>query len=482
MAVKDPVPPLEPPSVLVVHPDDRLLEALTRVLERQGHRVHAVGDAEQARATTVAHRPDLALVSLELPAPSTSEQLLTWLQHEHPETVCIVLTAAGDPSRAFGALNAGATDYFEIPIEDWDRFGQVLRNAWAVRELRRERDRLQELASLNSSQGLEHIIGHSPAIQRLRELVLRVAAIRVPALVLGESGTGKELVARALHAASPWRRSPFVDLNCAAIPAPLLESELFGHEAGAFTGAGRPRTGLLEMAGEGTVFLDEIGELPLELQAKLLRALGAGSFRRLGSGRAVPLRARVVAATNRDLGAMVRGGSFREDLLYRLDVVDIRVPPLRERREDIPLLVWYFIDRFERTHGRAVRRISPRAMAHLCAAEWRENNVRQLENAVERAMVLCRGEELGLELFEDRVHRVEPVDGLRPSPSGTRIGSDLLDLSYRDAKQRVVERFSRAYLEARLAQTGGNVAEAARRSGQERPNFRRLMKRFGVTR
>ncbi len=475
-----PSPPLEPPGVLVVEGDHRLLEALTRVLERQGYRVLGAGDALQARTLAEEHPCELALVSLELPGAGTSQELLARLRDAHPELVCIVLTGAGDASQAFAALNAGAYDYFETPIRDWTRFGQVLRNAWLVHELRHERDRLRELAGLHGSVGLERIIGHSPAIQQVRELVLRVAGIRVPVLVLGESGTGKELVARALHTASPWRDEPFVDVNCAAIPGALLESELFGHERGAFTGAEQRKAGLLEVAGGGTIFLDEIGEMPYDLQAKLLRVLGSGVFRRVGGTRNIPWRARLVTATNKDLAAMVRTDSFREDLFYRLNVIDIRVPPLRERREDIPLLVWYFIDRFNQAYNREVRRITPEALARLTRAEWQDNNVRQLENAVERAIVLARGDELTPELFEDRLPSLPAVDGLAPGPQGDRIEPALLELSYRDAKAVVVERFTRAYIEARLATTGGNIAEAARRSGQERPNFRKLMSRFGV--
>ncbi len=480
MPVSDIAPPIEPPSVLVVDDDERLLEALTRVLERQGYRVLPATDAEQAMGQAERHLPDLALVSLELGDPDANPQLLSQLRRALPETVCIVLTAEGNAARAFAALNAGAYDYFETPIRDWDRFGQVMRNAWLVRELRRERDRLRDLASLHGSVGLENIIGHSLPIQRVRELLVQVAGIRVPVLVLGESGTGKELVARALHAASPWCDEPFVDVNCAAIPAQLLESELFGHERGAFSGAEQRKAGLLEVAGSGTIFLDEIGELPLELQAKLLRVLGSGAFRRVGATRSIPWQARLVTATNRDLTAMTRTGAFREDLLYRLNVIDIQVPPLRDRREDIPLLVWFFIDRFNRTHGRAVRRITPPALARLCRADWRDNNVRQLENAVERAMVLARSDELGVELFADRLPQEAPVDGLQPGPGGPKLEPGLLELDYREAKQLVVTRFSRAYIEARLARSGGNIAEAARRSGQERPNFRKLMKRFGV--
>ncbi len=472
--------PLEPPQVLLVAPDDRLLEALERVLDRQGYRVLPCSRSAHALDLAQHHQPALALISLDLRDEDASATLLPALRRDHPLTVCIVITSRGDATRAFAALNAGAYDYFETPIQDWNRFGLVLRNARMVRELRQERDRLRDITGTHGRPELERIIGHSPAIQRVRDLVLQVASSRVPVLVHGESGTGKELVARALHTASPWCDEPFLDVNCAAIPGQLLESELFGHERGAFTGAERQRPGLLESAGAGTIFLDEIGELPIELQAKLLRALGSGELRRVGGARSVPWHARLVTATNKDLHAMVRAGRFREDLLYRLDVIDIHVPPLRQRREDIPLLVWSFIDRFNRRHGRAVRRIDARAMAHLSEAEWRDNNVRQLENAVERAVVLSRGEELDLALFGDRIPTQAPVDGLGPGLA-PRLEPALIDASYRDAKAEVLERFSRAYLQARLAEAGGNIAEAARRAGMERPNFKRLMKRYGVS-
>ncbi len=468
-----------PPDLLVIEGDDRMRRVLSRVLERQGYHVLEASSAAQAKELVAAAPPDIALLSLELEPQDPEGGLVGWLSQRYPELVSIVLTRSGDPSQAFAALNAGAYDYFETPIEDWTRFGHVLRNAMLVRELRRERDRLRELAALQDTRGLERIIGRSDAIQRVRDLVVRVASVRVPVLVHGESGTGKELVARALHGASPWREEPFVDVNCAAIPAALLESELFGHERGAFTGAAQRKSGLLEVAGAGTVFLDEIGELPYDLQAKLLRALGSGGFRRVGGTRTIPWQARLVTATNRDLAVEVHEGRFREDLFYRLNVIDIRVPPLRERPDDIPLLVWYFVDRFNRTHGREVRRVTPDAMRLITQADWRQNNVRQLENAVERAMVLCRGDELSADLFEPR------HDPLRRSPSTvspvtSELDPALLELSYRDAKARVVERFSSAYIQARLARAGGNIAEAARQAGQDRPNFRKLMKRFGV--
>ncbi len=480
MAAQDSSPTIRPPSMLVVARDDRTRRVLAGVLERQGYRVLEASSTQQARDLTRTGAPDLALVSLDLPGEVSAQDFLSWLRLDHPEIVSIVLTEVGDPSQAFSALNAGAYDYFETPIEDWTRFGQVLRNAWMVRELRSERDRLRELAALQGSRGLEHIIGRSPAIQQVRDLVVRVATVRVPVLVHGESGTGKELVARALHGASPWRDEPFVDVNCAAIPSQLLESELFGHERGAFTGADQRKTGLLEVAGRGTVFLDEIGELPFDLQAKLLRVLGSGNFRRVGGTRNIPWGARLVTATNKNLNREVREGRFREDLLYRLNVIDIRVPPLRERPDDIPLLVWYFVDRFNRAHGLEVRRVTPNAMRSITSTSWRENNVRQLENAIERAMVLCLGDELTPELFEGRSAHFEdlPTAAL-PHDRGT-LEPELLELSYRDAKAVVLGRFSSAYIRARLAKSGGNIAEAARQSGQERPNFRKLMKRFGV--
>ncbi len=470
----------EAPLVLLVDRDDRLRHVLARVLERQGFRVETAAEAQQALKLAQACEIDIALVDLQLQGQPDGRRLLEDLQRLHPETVTVVLTAGGGAAETFASLNAGAFDYFEKPIQDWTRFGQVLRNAWKVRELTTERDHLRQLAAQRDSAGLARIIGRSPAISQLRQLVGRVASVRVPVLVLGESGSGKELVARALHGASTWGEKPFVDVNCAAIPDTLLESELFGHERGAFTGADQRKAGLFEVAGEGTLFLDEIAELPYDLQAKLLRVLGSGEFRRVGGTRNIPWRARLVTATNKDIPALVRAGTFREDLYYRLNVVDIRVPPLRDRRDDIPLLVWYFVDRFNRTYDKQIKRITTAAMRALSEADWRQNNVRQLENAVERALVLADGDELTIALFRDRL----PVSSGLPATAAQglqdQLPEQLLQLSYREAKALVVERFSRAYITSKLRQAGGNIAEAARRSGQERPNFRKLMKRFGV--
>ncbi len=478
MTARKKVPQARPPLVLLVDDDRRLRFVLARVLERQGYRVRQADGGQQALELVEEIQPDLALIDLHMRGETDGHQVLRSLQRDHPDVVCIILTDQGDASDAFSSLNAGAYDYFEKPIDDWTRFGQVLRNAMNLRQLLGERDRLRHLASQLGSGG--EIIGKSAAIMRMRELIKRVASTRVQVLVLGESGTGKELVARALHGASSWSDRPFVDVNCAAIPASLLESELFGHEKGSFTGAQQRKLGLFEVADDGTLFLDEIGELPVELQAKLLRVLSSGSFRRVGGTRNIPSRARVVAATNQDLPELVRERLFREDLLYRLNVIDILVPPLRERVEDIPLLVWFFVNRFNKTYERRVRRITPQAMRLLTSSSWEENNVRQLENAVERAMVLVEGDALTLDLFEQRVTAAGNLPLAAPSEAGEGLPEELIDLSYRDAKALILERFSRAYLTHRLRQTGGNIAEAARRSGQERPNFRKLMKRFGV--
>ena len=476
----------QPPGVLIVADAGKIRQALARILAQQGYRVLVTGSVKEAVSTVGVQEIAVALIDLQLQDPPHGHEVLEHILARSPDTQCVVLTAQADAKNAFAALNNGAFDYFEIPVEDWNRFSLVLRKAVEHRRIEEERERLkqyQRRIASRTSAGLEQIIGKSEAIQSVRERIRKVASTRAPVLIFGDSGTGKELVAKALHQCSPWHDRPFMDINCAAIPGNLLESELFGYEAGAFTGARQRRLGLFEVAEDGTIFLDEVGELPLDLQAKLLRVLETNQFRRVGGARNIQLRARVVSATNRVLRAMVEERLFRQDLLYRLEVVDIRVPSLRERREDIPLLTWYFVVKFNEQYGKQVRRIPKNVMQYLASRDWLDNNVRELHHVVHRAMVLADGESLTFDLL-----------GARPGanlPGLTRMAVDeedaanlpdeLMALSYKEFKNRLVQRFSRAYLQRRLRESGGNIAEAARRSGQERTNFKKLMKKFDVS-
>jgi two-component system, NtrC family, response regulator HydG len=473
------------PTILLAAADGRMRRALGRVLEQQGYRTAEAGTAAEATEMVGATPVDVALVDLDLDRGQGGCTLVRSLKELSPELQCIVLTSHGGANEAFEALKAGAYDYFETPISDWTRFGQVVRKAIEMRTItgqhERDRERFTRVrgaldSRLGSAEG--EIVGRSSAIQRMSELVDRVARVRVPVAILGESGSGKELVARALHKRSPWADRPFVDVNCAAIPANLLESELFGHEKGSFTGAVQRKLGLFEVAEDGTIFLDEVAEMPIELQARLLRVIQEGEFRRVGGTRNLPAQGRIVSATNRDMKQAIREGRFREDLFYRLNVFEIHVPPLRDRLDDVPLLTWYFTQRFNRTYGKEVREIPDLVMNYLCSQDWHENNVRQLEHAVHRAIVLVEGHVLTLDCFDVKPRSV--LDFLEAPEGAVHLPADFATLSYREAKERVVDSFSRAYLGAALAQAGGNVTQASVLADIDRPNFRKLLRKYGI--
>ncbi len=345
-------------------------------------------------------------------------------------------------------------------------------------ERRRLLDRQAELErALERREDFGELIGHSPRMQEVYRLATGVAPTSSTVLILGESGTGKELTARAIHQHSPRASRPFVAVNCSAIPVDLVESELFGHVRGAFTGATATRAGLFEAAHEGTLFLDEVGDLPAMAQVKLLRALQEGEIKRVGSNDTRIVDVRVVAATNVDLKTRIAAGKFREDLFYRLNVVAIELPPLRQRRDDIPLLAHHFLKKYGERGGHELRGFSAEAMRVLQEQPW-PGNVRELENAIEHAVVFCR---------EDRIHLADLPFGKGVSRSdGTgaaaesddlSISGELADLPYKDAKHRAMTAFDQSYFSAVLRRAGGNVSEAARQAGLDRSNFRRAARR-----
>jgi len=328
--------------------------------------------------------------------------------------------------------------------------------------------------------GEHSIIGNSQGIRDVFGVVEKAARSDSTVMIFGESGTGKELIARALHQNSKRESKPFIAVNCGAIPDGLLESELFGYEKGAFTGASHTRIGRLELANEGTVFLDEIGDMPAALQVKLLRVLAEQEIDRLGGSKPVKVNVRFITATHRNIEDAIKEGKFREDLYYRLNVINIQVPPLRDRTDDIQLLTYFFVQKFNQEYSKNVRSISSEALELLQSQEWKENNVRQLENAINRAIVLCQADELGVELFNLTPGKAGGLQGqMEGSPEGL-FDRRLIDLDYTEAKREVVEAFSKWYLEERLRETGWNITRAAEMSGQQRPNFRKLMTRFGI--
>jgi len=372
-------------SVLIVDDDPDVGDHCVAALTSLGFEAQAVESAERALALLPTGQFDIVLADVRMPGLSGLD-LLKIVKQDYPGVDVVMITGFGTIASAVQAMKQGAYDYLTKPLklEDLER---VFRRLVEKQELTAENRLLRE--QLKAHQGFANLIGTSPKMQKVYRLILKVAAKRHPVLIIGESGTGKELVARAIHAYSPWSKKPFMPVDCGALAPALIESELFGHVRGAFTGAVQTRQGLLAAAEGGTVFLDEIGELPVELQVKLLRVLQEREIKPIGSNQRTPLDARIIAATNQDLQSAIRRGAFRKELYFRLDVVSIKLPPLRERKSDIPLLVHYFLEQ----HGAGESNtsgISSEAMSRLMSYDW-PGNVRELENCVQRALALGSG-------------------------------------------------------------------------------------------
>jgi DNA-binding NtrC family response regulator len=376
-------------KILVVDDEASARSGLGKLLEQEGYQVVLASDGQEALEAVADHAPELIVTDLKMPNMD-GMQLLAKLRERGVETPAIVATAFGEVSSAVAAMRAGAEDYLTKPI-DFDALLLVVERTLARSELRAEAENLRRQLRARDKEGLEGLLGASPAMQRVYRMVKQVAPARATVLITGESGTGKGEVARAVHALSPRAALPFVPLQCAALAESLLESELFGHEKGAFTGADKRRIGRIEQADGGTLFLDEIGEIPAATQVKLLRVLQERSFERVGGNETIKVDVRVVAATNKDLAAEVREHRFREDLYYRLNVVHIDMPPLRQRGNDIVLLAEHFLRRFAQENNRRIDGFDDAARAKLVAHRW-PGNVRELENAIERAVVFTEGE------------------------------------------------------------------------------------------
>jgi two-component system response regulator AtoC len=432
-------------NVLVVDDEESMRHLLTVILAERGYEVRAVSNGEDALRELSARDYDLVLSDVRMPRMDGIALLRKALEL-HPGLTFIVMSAYGTHDTAIEAMKAGAYDYVSKPFKP-DEVLLVLRKAEERLRLSRENRRLR--SELAAGFRIENFVGGSPAVAELLRQVGKVAPRKTTVLLTGESGTGKELVARALHELSPRSAMPFVAVNCGAIPAELIESELFGHVRGAFTDASRDKKGLAAEADGGTLFLDEIGELPLPLQVKLLRFLEEEEVRRVGDTRSEKVDVRVVAATARDLSRAVKEGLFREDLFYRLNVVSLRLPPLRERKEDVPTLVDHFLAKYRRLRPDApLQGISPGALDVLRAHRW-PGNVRELEHAVERAVVLADGPLIEEEDLPGDV-RESPERGTPAPPSDG-------DLSVKRAFRSLEERLIRDALE----RTGGNRTRAA---------------------
>ena len=455
------------PRVLIVEDEAAIRLALSGLLRREGYEVEQADNGEAALARLRGESFDLVLTDLALGAGASGMDVLRTSREQHPEAPVVMITAHGNEKIAVEAMKAGAHDYVPKPFDN-DEIRLVVRRALERTRLERENRLLRE--RVDREWRFENLIGSGAAMRRVFETIRKAAETDLTVLVRGESGTGKELVAQALHQRSPRRERPFVAVNCAAISRELVESELFGHEKGAFTGADARRVGRFETAHGGTIFLDEIGDMPTETQAKVLRVLQERCFERVGGSKPVEVDVRVVAATHRDLEQEVRAGRFREDLYYRLRVVEIELPPLRERPEDMPALADHFLGELAARLDRPKRRLSPEAFAQLAAHRW-PGNVRELRNVLEQAAVLAAGE------------AIEEADLNLPEAEGfaaPRADRDGAALPFAEAKRDAVESFERSFLLAALRANGGNVSRTAAAIGMVRQSLQQKIRELGL--
>jgi two-component system nitrogen regulation response regulator NtrX len=453
------------PYALIIDDEPNIRRMVGALLTAEGFEVRDAADGASGVTAAVQADPDVILLDLMMPGSMDGMATLQVLREKLPDVPVIMMSGRAGLADAVKATQLGAHNFLEKPLTPEG----VLVAIGTALQLRRAR---REAEALRAELGLAgEMIGSSPAMQRLREMIARVAPTDSRVLISGESGTGKELVAAAIHTGGPRRDRPFVRVNCAALPRDLVESEMFGHEKGAFTGAADRRIGRFELAHRGTLLLDEVGDLGAEAQAKLLRAIEAREIERLGGAKPIPIDVRIIAATNKALQKAARDGSFREDLLFRLNVIPIEVPALRERPGDIPALVAHFASLFRVRTGRTTADWSPEAIALLQRHSW-PGNVRELANIVERLVILHSGQRV----TPREVSHVLSVDSSAPTSR-----HELPDPAQPDAPlTELLDEYERLLITRALAMSNGNIAEAARRLRTDRPNLYRRMKRLGV--
>ena len=463
--------------VLVADDEPNMRRVLAAMLESKGLAVRAAADGAEA-AQALGERPfDLVITDLRMGGVDGME-LLRHIQSVAPRTPVVMITAHGTVDTAVEAMKSGAFDFVTKPFEQAEIQAIV---AKALRTAELDSGVGRAAAADDSSRGAYGMIGGSTAMRGVFDVLAKVADTPSTVLITGESGTGKELVARALHERSSRAERPFIKINCAAIPDPLVESELFGYEKGAFTGANTSKPGRLELANGGTLFLDEVGDIPAATQVKLLRVLQEGEFERVGGIKTLSVSTRLVAATNADLQAGIRDGTFREDLFYRLNVVPIGLPPLRERREDIPWLAEHFLRHFNERLGKKVRGITPEAMACLTMFRW-PGNIRQLENVLERTLLFCEADEIGVAELPDDIAAggVGEVAAALQTAQDLAAGALAEGAGLKDVVRESTEGIERRLIQQALEQTGGNVTQAAKVLQISRKSMQIKMKELGL--
>ena len=458
--------------VLIVDDEVNIRRVLAAMLKREGYETTTAADGEQALAVLQKTPVHVVVTDLVMPRLGGME-LLRKVTSDWPDVPVILITAHGSVDSAVAALKAGAFDYITKPFEQ-DELKKVIAKAARAHDLERQNVHANLLDGERPP-----LVGESPAMKAIYEMIARVADSPSTVLITGESGTGKELIAKALHRGSSRRDRPLIKVNCAAIPKDLVESELFGYERGAFTGAVGSKPGRFELADGGTLFLDEIGEVPVEMQVKLLRALQESEFERVGGIKTLRVDVRLIAATNRDLKALIAEGRFREDLYYRLAVVPIALPPLRDRREDIPLLVRHFIEKYDQRLGKRVEDVDAEAMELLQGYPW-PGNIRELENLMERSVLFADGPVIHASSLPDALREVGPAPtplapvgalGAIAAPSGA---------SMKEIVRQAQAELERELITRALEETAGNVTRAAKRLQISRKSLQVKMKELGL--
>jgi two-component system, NtrC family, response regulator PilR len=455
-------------SILVCDDQRSICEMLDISLRKDGHRVETVNGGEAAKKKLSSANYELLITDIKMPQTDGIE-VLRFARQSSPETSVILITAVEDYEAAVQAVKGGAFDYIHKGPGLLEELKLAVGRAVSTLVLQRENFAFKRDAASRNS--LDNIIGNSPALEKLKNTIRTVAPTVSTVLIYGESGTGKELVARAVHTCSPRAAEPFVSINCGAFPETLLESELFGYVKGAFTGASQNKRGLFEVASGGTIFLDEIGEMSLSMQVKLLRVLQERTIRPVGGTQETPVDVRVIAATNRDLLEMVANNTFREDLYYRVSVIPIQVPALRERRDDVVLLASHFLKKYAAAAQKSILRIHPESLEALASFEW-PGNVRQLENTIERAVAMEMSDELRVDLDADRPRaRAAAASANGSSPNVSADGVDF---------EKYVAGVERSLIESALEQSGGVQIRAAELLKVSYRSFRHLLKKYDI--
>jgi two-component system, NtrC family, response regulator PilR len=456
-------------SILVCDDQRSICEMLDISLRKDGHRVETVNGGEAAKKKLSSANYELLITDIKMPQTDGIE-VLRFARQSSPETSVILITAVEDYEAAVQAVKGGAFDYIHKGPGLLEELKLAVGRALETLVLQRENFAFKRDAASRNS--LDNFIGSSPVIEKLKATIRTVAPTASTVLIYGESGTGKELVARAVHSCSTRASEPFVSINCGAFPETLLESELFGYVKGAFTGASQNKRGLFEVASGGTIFLDEIGEMSVSMQVKLLRVLQERTIRPVGGTQETPVDVRVIAATNRDLREMVASGTFREDLYYRVSVIPIQVPALRERRDDVELLANHFLKKYSTGAQKSILRILQDSLDALKAFEW-PGNVRQLENTIERAVAMETGNELRVDLEADRP-RARAVAASSNGHSSPDVPSDGIDF------EKYVAGVERSLIESALQQSGGVQIRAAELLKVSYRSFRHLLKKYDI--